>query len=224
MKFCNTAILAFLISGALAAQTQPAGQTPQVAPIAPGTAKGLPPRAGASEFQARAKVGAITIGAEFAGHSIPTAQMALKSDDYVVVEVGLYGAPDAHTTLATSEFSLRINGRKAATPSEPYSKVFESLMDPEWAPPESKDKSSKTSLGGGGGDQSNGPPAPVHPPFALKRGWQLETQKAALPEGDRQLPVDGLLFFRYGGKEKGIDSVELIYQGSAGSVTIPLHP
>lgn len=213
-----------MISGALAAQTQPAGQTPQVAPIAPGSNKGLPPRASASEFQARSKVGDITIGAEFAGHSVPTVQMTLKSDDYVVVEVGLYGGPDAHASLSHGEFSLRINGRKAPIASQEYSAIFESLMDPEWAPPDSKDKSSKTSLGGGGGDQSNGPPPPVHPPFALKRGWQLETQKSALPEGDRQLPVDGLLFFRYGGKEKGIDTVELIYQGPAGSVTIPLHP
>lgn len=223
VKFCKIAT-ACLFCGPILAQTaQPA--PPQVAPIAPGSNKGLPPRASAADYQARAKSGDLTIGAEFAGHSVPTAQMALTSPDYVVVEVAFFGAPEAHATISAAAFSLRVNGKKSALPAQPFATIFESLMDPEWAPPESKDKSSKTSLGGGGDQKDPGStPAPVHPPFALKRGWQLETQKAALPEGDRQLPVAGLLFFRYGGKEKGIDSLELIYQAPTGAVTIPLHP
>lgn len=204
-------------------------QTPQAAAPPQGNAgviaKGLAPRATPGDYQARAEVGGLTIAAEFAGHSVPAAQVALSNEDYVTVEVGLFGPPDAHATVSTHDFSLRINGKKSALPSQAYALTFGSLKDPSWAPPESADsKSSKTSLGGGDQKDPTATPAPVHPPFALKRGWELEVQKAALPEGDRQLPVAGLLFFRYGGREKGIDDVELIYEGSAGKVSIPLHP
>jgi hypothetical protein len=222
IALCATACFLFL-QGSLPAQTPQAGAAPQG--NAGVIAKGLPPRATPGDYQARAEVGGLTIAAEFAGHSVPAAQAALANEDYVTVEVAVFGPPEAHAGISTRDFSLRINGRKSALPSQPFAVTFGSLKDPEWAPPESADsKSSKTSLGGGDQKDPLATPAPVHPPFALKRGWELEVQKAALPEGDRQLPVAGLLFFRYGGKEKGIDEVELIYEGSAGKVEIPLHP
>jgi glycerol-3-phosphate dehydrogenase subunit C len=43
----------------------------------------------------------------------------------------------------------------------------------------------------------------------------------ALPEGERVLPQAGLIFFTYRGKAEGIKSLELIYEGAAGKVTIP---
>jgi hypothetical protein len=49
-------------------------------------------------------------------------------------------------------------------------------------------------------------------------------QKAVLPEGDRALPQAGLLFFSYRGKPQGIRSIELLYSGPAGKVTLPLQP
>jgi len=49
-------------------------------------------------------------------------------------------------------------------------------------------------------------------------------QKAAFPEGDRTVPVAGLLFFQYSGKAKSIRSVELIYNGPAGKATLELQP
>ncbi len=48
-------------------------------------------------------------------------------------------------------------------------------------------------------------------------------QKAVMPEGDRALPQAGLIFFQYRGKEKGINSMELIYSGPAGKVTLNLQ-
>src|SRR5208337_1270000 len=121
--------------------------------------KGMPPRAAPSEYQAQAKAGAVTIAAEFMGHAVPTPEQTLSADDYVVVEAGLFGPPGARTTLARSDFSLRINGKKTPLPSEPYELVFKALKDPEWQPPVEKDdsKSSKGGLtggaGGGGGDK-----------------------------------------------------------------------
>jgi hypothetical protein len=50
------------------------------------------------------------------------------------------------------------------------------------------------------------------------------TEKAALPLGDRALPQAGLIFFRYRGKTENIKSLELIYNGPAGTATLTLQP
>src|SRR5262245_50666519 len=63
-------------------------QTPE------GQAQGIEPRAGPSDYQAQAKTGSITIAAEFAGHAIPTPQGPLSTENYVVVETGMYGPPE----------------------------------------------------------------------------------------------------------------------------------
>jgi hypothetical protein len=190
--------------------------------------RALPPRAAASEYQAQGKAGEVTIGAEFAGHSVPTPEHTFSSEDYIVVEAGLFGAPGAHTTLARSDFSMRINGKKVASPSEPYELVFHSLKDPEWQPPETPEakesKSSLTTGGGGGGGGDKLPPIPPKMPFPLRRAMEQRVQRSAMQEGDRPLPQAGLLFFRYGGKAEGIKSLELIYSGAAGAVTLTLQP
>jgi hypothetical protein len=188
--------------------------------------KGMPPRAAATEYQSQGKAGMVTIGAEFAGHSVPTPDHTYSSEDYIVVDAGLFGPPGAQTKLARSDFSLRINGKKLAAPSEPYELVFHSLKDPEWQPPESKEeKQSSTSIntgGAGGGDKL--PPVPPKMPFPLRRAMEQHVQKAAMQEGDRPLPQAGLLFFLYRGKADGIKSLELIYSGAAGTATLDLQP
>jgi hypothetical protein len=192
--------------------------------------KGMPPRAAPGEYQAQAKAGTVTIGAEFAGHSVPTPEHTYSAEDYIVIEAGFFGPADAHITLSRDDFTLRINAKKVALPSEPYELVFHSLKDPEWIPPETGDSkaASKTSLNTGGGG-SNGapgsaPPPPPKMPFPLRRAMEQHVQKAAMLEGDRPLPQAGLLFFRYGGKAEGIKSLELIYSGAAGSATLTLEP
>ena len=191
--------------------------------------KGMPPRAAPSEYQAQGKAGTVTIGAEFAGHSVTTPEHTYSSEDYIVVEAGFFG-PDAQIKLARGDFSLRINGKKITSPSEPYELVFHSLKDPEWIPPETEDSkaASKTSLSTGGGG-SNGaagsaPPLPPKMPFPLRRAMEQHVQKAAMQEGDRPLPQAGLLFFRYGGKAESIKSLELTYSGAAGTATLTLEP
>jgi len=184
-------------------------------------AKGLPPRAGPGDYQAHAQAGSVTVAAEFTAHSVPTAEATFSTEDYVVVEVGLFGPDGAHLNVSLADFSLRINGKKMPMPAQPYALAFKSMKDPEWSPPAPPEKS-KTSIGGGGGGQNDVPPAPVHMPFELVRAMQQRVQKAALPEGDRILPVAGLIFFEYRGSK--IQSVELAYSGSAGSATLSLHP
>ena len=181
---------------------------------------GLPPRATPGDYQAQGKTGKVTIGAEFTGHSVPTPEGPLSTEDFVVVEVGVFGAAGSSAQLSPDDFSLRINGKKAQPSLSPLM-VLKSLKDPSWIPPDTgADKSSKTSFGGGGQGGNDPPPAPAKMPVKMQLANEKRTQKAALPQGERPLPQAGLLFFQYGGKVK---SAELIYNGPAGKVNIPLQ-
>jgi hypothetical protein len=187
--------------------------------------RGMPARATANDYLAHGPSGPLTIGAEFMQHSVPTPGMMLTTEDYVVVEAGVFGPPGARTTLNPSDFSIRINGKKPSQ-SEPYVAVFKTLKDPEWEPDVPVDKASKTSIGtsGTGKGANNDPPVVPKPPFKLQREWNLKLQKASFPEGDRALPQAGLLYFKYGGKASGIHSIELIYTGPSGKATLALQP
>ena len=114
------------------------------------------------------------------------------------VEVGLFGPPDAKIKLSADDFTLRINGKKTPLPSQPYGMVIGNVKDPEWEPPEKVEAKSKTSLGTGGQSEKPDPGAPppvVHIPIEVQRAMAQRVRKAALPEGDRTLPVAGLIFF-----------------------------
>jgi len=187
----------------------------------------MPPRATPADYQVQSQAGTVTVGAEFKGHSLPTLQGTLSTEEYVVIETGLFGSPGARIKLSSGDFALRINGKKTPLPSQPYGLVVGSVKDPEWEPPAPAASKSKTSLGGGGkGEQSdaNAPPAPIQIPIGVLRAMAQRVQKASLPEGDRNLPVAGLIFFPYRGKTQSIRSIELIYAGPAGKATLMLQP
>jgi hypothetical protein len=185
----------------------------------------MPPRVTSAEYQTHAQAGTVTIAAEFTGHAVGTPQGSLNNDDYVAVEVAFFGPEGARAKLAIDDFSLRINGKKAALPGQPYGVVLSSLKDPQWEPPVKPEKKSSMSTGDSGGQgQSNDPPPVPKMTFAERRAMEQKVQKATLPEGDRALPVAGLIFFQYGGKTKGIKSLDLIYDGPAGKATLKLQP
>lgn len=192
-------------------------------------AKGMPPRATPGDYQAQAQVGKVTIAAEFMGHAVPRPEGPLSTEDNVVVETGLFGPPDGRIRLSSGDFSLHVsgkNGKMTVLPSRSYVLVLRSLKDPEWAPPEAADekKKSSTSISTGGQSGDGGTPAPVHVPIELQRAMAQYTQKSSLPEGDRTLPVAGLMFFEYRGKTQNIRSLELVYDGPAGKATLKLQP
>jgi hypothetical protein len=185
--------------------------------------KGMPPRATPNDYQAHAQAGKLTIAAEFMGHSVPKPDGPLSTDEYVVIETGLFGAPGDRVKLSVDDFSLRINGKKNPLPSQPFGFVARSIKDPEWSPPTPPGQKSKGGFSTGGQD-ANSPPPIVHVPIELQRAMALHLQKSALPDGDRALPVAGLLFFPYRGKTQTIHSLELTYNGPDGKVTFPLRP
>jgi hypothetical protein len=207
------------------AQTPPA--VPPPAPDRPVVeAQGLPPRAAPSDYRDHAQAGAVTIAADFAGHSVATPEGILTTEDYVVIEAGLFGPPDAKLMLSVDDFSLRINGKKAVL-RQPYELVVKSLTDPDYEPPASSSSASKTSVTGsgkGGADLNAPPPPPPRIPPEVRRAWELRVRKASLPSGDRTLPQAGLLFFSYGGKTEGVRSIELTYNGPAGKATVSIRP
>ncbi len=184
----------------------------------------MPPRAAPTDYQAHAQAGAVTIAAEFMGHAVPTPEATFSTEDYVAVETGFFGPPDARLKLSFEDFSLLVNTKKAPLASQPYELVFHSLKDPEWVPPDTGEAKSKTSFGTGGKGDSGSTPAPVHMPLELQRAMEQRVQKAALLGGDRALPQAGLIFFQYRGKTEKIRSIELIYSGPAGNATLTLQP
>jgi len=220
--YSGVLIFAAMIAAPIA-HAQEAAQTKDVVVV-----KGMPPRTAPSEYQTHAPAGNLTIAAEFMGHSVPTPDAIYQTDDYVCVEVGVFGPPDAHANMAIGDFSLRINGRKQALASQPYELTFHSLRDPEWEPPKSEQQKSKTSIGGGGGGGGGGlgdpPPAPPKMPLDLRRAMELHVKKVTMAEGDRPLPQAALIFFEYRGKVEKITSLELTYSSAAGTATLNLQP
>ncbi len=77
---------------------------------------------------------------------------------------------------------------------------------------------------GGKAGQNDPPGAGAHADPAAARHMEQRVEKCALPEGDRALPVAGLIFFPYHGKLDKIQSIEMIYAGPAGTATLTLQP
>lgn len=221
-------LAALLLQGASAQEVKSIGP-----PQKPEASKGLPPRDSPGDYQAHGQAGMVTIAAEYDAHAIPDPTLTLSTADYVVVEVALYGPAGTKLPLNFQDFSLRLNGKKNLLPGQPYALTFKSLKSPEYEPPsqheldKANNKSTVTGGSNGAGASSTGnitEPvlAPIiHVPIEVSRMWQQKIHMASLPEGERTLPQAGLLFFEHSGKA---NSVELIYNGPAGKVTIPLHP
>lgn len=187
---------------------------------------GLAPRATPGDYQFQAKVGSITIGAEFDGHSLPTPEGPLATEDFVVVETGIFGPAGAKLVLSPTQFSLRINGKKTPEPSSQFELILKSLKDPTWEPPElakTEDKSKGGLTSGNSSTDITQPTLPpiIHVPIELQRSWNKRAEKDSLPEGNRALPEAGFLYFRHDGKTK---SAELIYDGPAGKAKLMLQP
>ena len=187
--------------------------------------QGVPPRLTPGDYQAQAKAGPVTIAADFLGHSVATPDATFTTEEYVAVEAGLYGPGGARLILSPDQFSLRVNGKKSPLASQPYGLIIKSLKDPEWeaAQVSAAAQKSRTSIGTGGQGE-DAKPAPPKMSVEEQRAMEQKVKKASLPEGDRALPEAGLLFFQYGGKVKGIRTLELVYTGPAGKATLALQP
>src|SRR5271170_4881679 len=116
----------FLAATVVRAQKPDASTDAQTKEAQAKEALGMPPRTAATEYLTHTQIGPISIGAEFVGHSIPTPQANYSSEDYVIVEIGMFGPPDARVRMSVDDFSLRINGKKTPLTSKHYELAFHS--------------------------------------------------------------------------------------------------
>jgi hypothetical protein len=203
------------------------------------------PRDKVADYPAHAMDGRTGVAAEYLVHSIPAGTQTFIASDYLVVEVAVYPVPGEPIELGTSTFKLRLNGKKEVISAEGPGFVAASVKYPEW------EQRKNLEVQGGIGDnrvvlgrppvvgrfpgdptpqQSRLPRAPTAPPPGDRNGIEKEDParaeeviaQRALPEGRAEKPVSGYLYFRYRGKTKSIKSLELVYNGRSGPVTLKL--
>src|SRR5271163_3953237 len=175
MQYTRRSLLGVTIAAVLCKVAS--GQEPSPAQALGKEAPSIPPRATPGDYQAHGQAGTLSIGAEFTGHSIPTPEAILTTEDYVAVEVGLFGPPDARVKLSHDDFSLRIDGKKTILTAMPYGALFKSLKDPEWVPPNAAGNKSKSSISTGDKSADGGPAPTPHMPIELERAMDQRLQK-----------------------------------------------
>lgn len=203
------------------------------------------PKDKAADYPVRATAGTTAIGAEYLVHSIPSGTQTFIASDYLVVEVAVFPALGEPIEIGTGTFTLRLNGKKEAISSEAPGFVAASVKYPDWE--QRKNVEVQGGIGDAGvtigrppvvgrfpGDptpqQSRLPGAPKAPAPDDRNGIEQEAParaedvlaQKALPEGPAEKPVSGYVYFRYRGKTKSIKSLELIYNGKSGPVTLKL--
>ena len=192
--------------------------------------QGTRPKAQPSEYPVHTALDkGCELGAEYMVHSIPTPSGILIADDYLIVDVAFFGPLKTKLDLSSGNFVLRINNQKSAIQPNSAASVAASLKYPSFAQP-----SSGPAVTGGVGIGLGMPipvsrplpnPAPADPNGPAR---EVETpleeriEHAALVEGDQPTPASGLIFFPYRGRMKSIKSIELIYEGPAGKVSLKL--
>src|SRR5579884_3658979 len=99
--------LAGLLSTGLWLRAQQAPDASAKPKEAPARAGELPPRAAPTDYPSQGKAGMITIAADFMGHGVPTAEAGpYSTEDFVVVETGIFGPAGSKLQLSPQDFSL----------------------------------------------------------------------------------------------------------------------
>jgi hypothetical protein len=198
-----------------------------------------------TDYPVHADVGTVSIGAEYLVHSIPAHSQTFFAPDYLVVDVAVFPGRLEPVEIGTNTFTLRINGRREIIFRDTPGFVAASLTYPDW------EQHRRTEVQAGVGDagvtigrppvvgrfpgdptpsQTRLPPAPKAPTPEDQQGIEQDSPQSAdealaqvaLPDGPATKPVAGYIFFHYRGKAKSIKSVDLVYEGKQGSVTLKL--
>ncbi len=201
-------------------------------------AQGTRPKAEPGDYPVHAALDKqITLAAEYLVHSVPTPTGSLVADDYLVVDVAFFGPPKTKLDLNAGQFALRINNQKVAFRPDPPGSVAASIKYTElsqrpglagsnsggdWGPTTSPRFPGDTSVGRPLPNPVPGQTDPNVSPEEAETPIEVRVQRTALQEGSRMLPKSGLIFFPHRGRTKSIKSLELIYQGPAGNVTLKL--
>lgn len=203
-------------------------------------AAGTTPRETASKYAIRASLQGLDLGVEYMVRTIGGDGRTFLVNDYLVVEVALYTAKNP-LTVRTSRFALRVNGKKRPILPQTPGMVAASLKYPDWERRPTMEATAGPVIFGRPqpagrfpGDQrpqQERLPAPPKAPNPDDRSGSEPTPKMspaeiatehALPEGELVAPVSGYLYFAHKGKPGSIKTVELIYDGPEGNITLRL--
>jgi hypothetical protein len=213
------------------------------------SAQGLTPRTSPADYPAHTTLDkGFILAAENLLHSVPTPNGALVANDYLVIEAAVFapasGPAKQRIDLTPGNFSLRIDTGKSSKMmlhADSPGNVAASIKYADWTQrPEASVSGgvgnaggtigTQTPVGRFPGDPSVRQPYPSPVPQDNPGGIDKEPpmpideriQRASLPQGEHVPPFAGLLFFQFRGKTKSIKSIELVYEGPAGQVTLKL--
>lgn len=198
----------------------------------------IEPKPKAGDYPAHAQTAAASIGAEFLGRYLPGEKTSYMTGDYMVVEVGFYPAIKGNLlSLRSGDFRLRLNGKRDLATQSPGI-VAGALRNPHW-----EHERGVTTSGGIGpavivvrperrqprfpGDPESRPPAGDRSEPRIKDENQEQDAgdaaiRRALVDGQVDRPVAGLLYFAWDEPIRKLKSVDLVYEGPAGKLVIPL--
>jgi hypothetical protein len=198
-----------------------------------------------TDYPVHADVGTVSIGADYLVHSIPAHNQTFFARDYLVVEVAVFPGRQEPFEIGANTFTLRMNGRKEIILPDTPGSVAASLTYPDW------EQHRRTEVQAGVGDagvtigrppvvgrfpddptpgQTRLPRPPQAPTPEDQHGIEQDSPQTAdealplvaLPNAPANKPVAGYVFFHYRGKAKSIKSLDLVYEGKQGSVTLKL--
>jgi hypothetical protein len=197
------------------------------------------------DYPVHASAGKVSLGAEYMVRSVQRYNRTFFARGYLVIEVALYPSKGEALTVSSKHFTVRVNGKKRVLFPESAGFVVASMKYPDW-------ERRPTVLAGGGlgntGVIIGGPPVterfpgdprppqtrlprqPRAPEMEDRSGLEREASVSAeevvvhgaLPEGEISEPASGYLYFAYKKKTKSIRTLDLIYQGPAGTATLRL--
>lgn len=206
-------------------------------------AQGTRPKENASQYYAHAQLDkGNSIGADFLGKFLPVQGGTIYSDEYIFVEVALFGPLHDKIVIQPDQFTLKVNGRSLTVQPPGMITVQGNFAEMEARPHVvvgGGTDSGEIEIGGAGrtprfpgDDAAHTPrrPTPQAPTDASggqapQKPQDPETAVKAsiLPEGAYPIPVSGYLCFAFEGKLKKIKHAELDYKGPLGIASLPLR-
>jgi hypothetical protein len=179
---------------------------PLLCAVAFAHAQGISPKPNVDAYPVHAQMDAVTLGAEYMVHSLPTPSGLLLANDYLVIEVGFFGPTSSRLKLSPDQFTLRINGNAKGALLTQLPGMVASSMRSIGGPVPRNDRAAPIDVNQSQADDS----------------VDARINNASLPEGEHSLPRAGLIYFPFKGKTKNIRSLDLLYDGPMGKATLKL--
>lgn len=165
------------------------------------------PRAKATDYPADAESPRLAIGAEYLVHSFGNGKQMYFAPDFLVVDTAVY--PHEPLLINPGQFALRINGTTVLLPAAPQLVARSLSYSPLTPQARQRPRAPDPNRPDGEADPRSEPAGDVLVRMALQQGTYHSAQ-------------GGYLYFAFSGKVKKILSLELLYTGEGGQLTLKL--